>query len=295
VPPVVPGFVAFSSIPEMLAASADVWRVPAERMPAKADLTAHARAIEAYLAVTNNQAAGILRQHGSLWWAPAATWRKSCFVDGGEVHAAVAAMHAKSIQFPGKGLALECYPILSCRALALSFGAEKPPVAPPQFVLSDIQEIDRPQKLPAGPSAARVAAPREAESAERPAPIYRTGTQGRTPAIEGKAGSLKPRPVPDSEVRTATPEPAEVPAPQATELRKAPKTEIRRAIQAEYDAAKSARTKAPNVVEIKPLVSGRLEAAGFTASHREIQKIAGEDCFKKQRVGVGKRMRSVSP
>ena len=156
-PPVVPGFVAFPDIPWMLAASAEGWKAPIERMPAKANLPGHAEPIARYLAVTNNQAAGILKHDGGLRWAPGATWRIPCFVDGKEVHAALAAMHGKTIPFPGKHGRLNCDPILSCRALALSFGAKNPPEAPPQSVLSGIREIDPPENLPAArPAAAKL-------------------------------------------------------------------------------------------------------------------------------------------
>ncbi len=157
------GFVAFSNTPEMLAASAESWRVPAERMPAKADLTAHAGAIEDHLARTPRQAAGIGPQDGSLWWAPDATWRTPSFVDRTKVRAAVAAMHGNTILFPGKYGVFECYPILSCRALALAFGAENPPGAPAQSLLNEIREIDHPQKLPGRRT-------RRAESAPAPTP-----------------------------------------------------------------------------------------------------------------------------
>jgi hypothetical protein len=177
VPLVPPGFVAFSNIPKMLAASAEGWRVPTERMPVKADLAPHAQAIEDYLAVTNNQAAGIREQDGSLWWAPGATWRTPCFVDGMKAHAAVAAMHGKIIPFPGKYGPLNCDPILSCQALALAFGAANAPPAPPQSVLSDIREIAPPQKRP----------PRGTQRAESaPAPL---------PATDPDA-PLPPEPVP---------------------------------------------------------------------------------------------------
>jgi hypothetical protein len=74
------GFVAFAKVPETLAANAEAWRIPSERLPAKADQMAHAKAVQDYLAVTTKQAAGIDRRSGSVRWAPDSAWRISGFV-----------------------------------------------------------------------------------------------------------------------------------------------------------------------------------------------------------------------
>ena len=96
------GLVAFASIPETLAASSEAWQVPPGRMPARANLVAHARPIEEWLEANNERAAGIHKHNGELLWAPAATWRMSSRIDGKEVSAFVAAMHGRTIGFPAK-------------------------------------------------------------------------------------------------------------------------------------------------------------------------------------------------
>ena len=145
--PIAPrGFVAFSNAPERLAANAETWVIPLDRIPAKDDLAAYGRAIETYLAETNERAAGILTSGGNVIWAPNATWRTAAWINRQQVSAAVAAMHGEIIGFPQArtGARLSCYPILSCRTLALVFGAENPPEQPPQFVLDDIRDIEQP-------------------------------------------------------------------------------------------------------------------------------------------------------
>jgi hypothetical protein len=161
------GLVAFASIPETLAASSEAWQVPPTRMPARANLVAHARPIEEWLEANNERAAGIHKHNGDLLWAPAATWRLSSRIDGKEVSAFVAAMHGRTIGFPAKYGAFHCYPIMSCRALALSFGAKKPPKAPPQDVLDQIRETDRPLNPPAARSEHAPRVPFDATKAKR--------------------------------------------------------------------------------------------------------------------------------
>jgi len=105
---------------------------------------------------------------------------------------------------------------------------------------------------------------------------YRVRADGLLVLIEGRAS-------------------AAVTEPRSIELRKAPEAVIRQVMQAVYDAAKSGRTKPPNVVEIVPPVLARLQAGDFKATQRQVQDIAREDRFKKLRLEVGQRMKNSSP
>ncbi len=134
---------AFANVPKTLAENAEAWGVPLKRRPAEADRETHARVIEQWLGANPGRAAAINDRDGSVVWAPAATFRTSDFLNGMQVSAAVLALYGKAIRVPDTVDPARFYLILSCQTLALIFGAENPPEAPPQTAVDDVQEVKR--------------------------------------------------------------------------------------------------------------------------------------------------------
>jgi hypothetical protein len=175
------GLVTFAQVPETLAANAEVWAIPPERLPVSTTaLEAYAQPIAHHLATTDTQAAGINARDGSMMWAPRATWRKPVIMRGSQTSSVIAAMHCQTISFIGRFGSFDCYPVLLGRDLALIFGAEKPPEAAPQWVLDDIRDILRPTPRPAGPSR-QPASPSDSNSA---VPVKKRNKGGHPPRAD---------------------------------------------------------------------------------------------------------------
>lgn len=143
-PPGFPGWVFFSDAHYALADKMDEWTIPPERLgewPPPRDV---AQGIEEELATGRGRAAGIHSSTGIAVWAPRETWRMSRTFKGRREYATWLAMQRQTIRFPlpGRWGSFECEPFLSCRTLALAFGAKTPPDDPPQSTLDCIREVE---------------------------------------------------------------------------------------------------------------------------------------------------------
>jgi hypothetical protein len=81
---------------------------------------------------------------------------------------------------------------------------------------------------------------------------------------------------------------AEVPS----SFKNAPDARILNEIRAEYDAADTANRKPPNVKQIIKPVQAALRSAGFNASGKHIEELAGAEEFKKRRRRPGATVKS---
>lgn len=75
-------------------------------------------------------------------------------------------------------------------------------------------------------------------------------------------------------------------------LKAAPEATVRAAIKETYDRAAVAGEKPPNIKELPDAVQPLLEAQGYTASKRAIQKLGDASVFKKRRGPIGKTVAS---
>jgi hypothetical protein len=84
----------------------------------------------------------------------------------------------------------------------------------------------------------------------------------------------------------------DLPSAAASVLKPAPEKEIHGAITSVYDGAQQRGDKPPNVRELPALVLPQLQAKGYTASGRQIKKLADAAEHKHRRGPIGKRLRS---
>ena len=141
-PPGFPDFVFLRDILDRFSSYVFIYNIPVKRWPDSADHQAIDRVIENHLATGAGRAAGIHPSTGAAVWAPCETWRLPRIFQGRQEYATWRALKGQRIRFPLPSRSFECKPFLSCRTMALTFGAKAPPAEPPQSVLDDIREVE---------------------------------------------------------------------------------------------------------------------------------------------------------